>query len=145
MSQILWRWCEPTCQFMIILDLPGADPQIYRPGLHSQKQSANSLILQSIQWLYGLSFLASRLGLVTCRWPESDAYEITLQFARVGPKRGLRGHPGVQKHCRATWTILIIQMCLNCKCLRKPDRWHTWPVGHHLRLAVGIYFCYKAK
>ena len=23
----------------------------------------------------------------------------------------LRGHPGVQKHCRATWTILILQMC----------------------------------
>ncbi len=23
----------------------------------------------------------------------------------------LRGHPGVQKHCRATWTILAIQMC----------------------------------
>ncbi len=27
---------------------------------------------------------------------------------------------------------------INCKCLRKPDRWHTWPVGHRLRLAVGI-------
>ncbi len=23
---------------------------------------------------------------------------------------------------------------------RKPDRWRTWPIGHRVRLAVGIHF-----
>ncbi len=35
----------------------------------------------------------------------------------------LRGHPGVQKHCRATSTILAIQMCYVGK--RKPLAYGT--------------------
>ena len=45
--------------------------------------------------------------LMTCH----DSVNLTL-FEEPGfGFWNLRGHPGVQKHCRATWTILVIQMC----------------------------------
>ncbi len=48
------------------------------------------------------------------------------------------------------WSLLVlcqwkeILNILTVNVWEKPDRWHTWPIGHCLRLAVGTHFCYKA-
>ncbi len=39
---------------------------------------------------------------------------------------------------------MCVSFGIDCKFLRKQDRWRTWPIGHHLRLTVGIRFCYSS-
>ncbi len=33
---------------------------------------------------------------------------------------------------------VLVETFLNCKCLGKPGRWSTWPIGHRLRFSVCI-------
>ncbi len=55
-------------------------------------------------------------GTVVCNHHEQKAFLIVrvirpLQQGSHSSWDHLRGHPGVQKHCRATSTIFAIQMC----------------------------------
>ena len=63
-------------------------------------------------------FLSIHLILLACRGLLSvsrrkryNGLALFLRTPEIMETCTLRGHPGVQKHCRATWTILIIQMC----------------------------------